>query len=307
MITKLLIYKILQLFCIMVIGFIIAKCKIIQSKDSLVLSKISLYLLMPSAIINAFDFEQSETLMNGLLFAFLAAIVVHVILYLLDLLYGKFINKNPVERASVMYSNAGNLIIPIVSFVLGDEWVVFSTAFLTVQLFFLWSHGVRLFSSKEKFNVKKVLLNVNIIAIALGVVMMLAGFRLPTFTRDITSSFGSMLGPVGMLIAGILAAKIDFRRMLASKKIYRVIAVRMVVYPFIILIVLKLLSLIPVVDSDKILLISFLASITPAATTVLQFAQIHDHDAEYATAINILTTIVCIVTMPLFVMLFDFV
>ena len=307
MITKLLIYKILQLFCIMVIGFIIAKCKIIQSKDSLVLSKISLYLLMPSAIINAFDFEQSETLMNGLLFAFLAAIVVHVILYLLDLLYGKFINKNPVERASVMYSNAGNLIIPIVSFVLGDEWVVFSTAFLTVQLFFLWSHGVRLFSSKEKFNIKKVLLNVNIIAIALGVVMMLAGFRLPTFTRDITSSFGSMLGPVGMLIAGILAAKIDFRRMLASKKIYRVIAVRMVVYPFIILIVLKLLSLIPVVDSDKILLISFLASITPAATTVLQFAQIHDHDAEYATAINILTTIVCIVTMPLFVMLFDFV
>ena len=289
----------------MIIGFTITKCKIIKSKDSLVLSKISLYLLIPSAIINAFDFERSGELMRGLLFAFLAAIAVHIILYLLDLLYAKFINKNAVERASVMYSNAGNLIIPIVSFVLGDEWVIFSTAFLTVQLAFIWSHGVRLFSASEKFNIKKVLLNVNIIAIAIGAVMMLAGLRLPTFARDITSSFGSMLGPVAMLIAGIVAANIDFKAMLKNKKIYKVIAIRMVVYPLIILVALKLLSLIPVVNAEKILLISFLASITPAASTVMQFAQIHDHDAEYATSINILTTIVCIVTMPLFVMLFD--
>lgn len=305
MIAKLLIYKILQLFCMLVIGFIITKCKIIGSKDSLALSKISLFLLMPSAILNAFDFERSEGLMTGLLFAFLAAIVVHVILYLLDLLYGKCIGKSPVERASVMYSNAGNLIIPIVSFVLGDEWVVYSTAFLTVQLAFLWSHGVRLFSSGEKFNVKKVLLNVNIIAIAIGLVMMLAGLRLPTFARDITSAFGSMLGPVGMLIAGILAANIKFGQMLAKKRIWLVIAVRMVIYPLIMLGVLKLLSLIPVANGEKILLISFLAAITPAATSVLQFAQIHNHDAEYATAINIFTTVACVLTMPLFVMLFN--
>ena len=305
MIAKLLIYKILQLFCMMVIGFTITKCKIIRSQDSIVLSKISLYLLMPSAIINAFDFERSDALMSGLLFAFLAAIVVHIVLYLLDLLYAKCINQNAVERASVMYSNAGNLIIPIVSFVLGDEWVIFSTAFLTVQLAFLWSHGVRLFSAGEKFNIKKVLLNVNIIAIAIGIVMMLAGLRLPTFVRDITSSFSGMLGPVAMLIAGILAAKIDFKSMLSDKKIYKVIAIRMVVYPLVTLVALKLLALIPVVNADKILLISFLASITPAASTVMQFAQIHNHDAEYATAINILTTIVCIVTMPLFVMLFQ--
>lgn len=305
MITKLLIYKILQLFLIMIIGFVITKCKIVRPGDSLVLSKISLFLLMPSAILNAFDFERSDALMRGLLFAFGAAITVHAVLYLLDLLYRKCISTSPVERASVMYPNAGNLIIPIVSFVLGDEWVVYSTAFLTVQLVFLWSHGVRLFSANEKFNVKKVLLNVNIIAIAIGLALMLIGVRLPVFVRDVTSTFGSMLGPVGMLIAGILATNIDFKAMLANKKIYRVIAARMLVCPLIILGVLKLLALIPIADADKILLISFLASITPAATTVLQFAQIHDQDAEYATAINIFTTVVCVLTMPLFVMLFQ--
>ena len=115
-----------------------------------------------------------------------------------------------------------------------------------------------------------------------------------------------MLGPVAMLIAGILAANIDFKKMLANKKIYRVVAMRMVVYPAIILGALKLLSLIRIDNVDKILLISFLASITPAASTIMQFAQIHGRDAEYATAINIFTTVVCVLTMPLFVMLYNY-
>ena len=307
MISQLLIYKILQLFCIMVVGFIIAKLNIIKTKDSIILSKISLYILMPSAILTAFDFKLSDSVVNGIVIAFFAAIVIHAILYLLDLLYGKLISKSPVERASVMYSNAGNLIIPIVSFVLGAEWVVFSTAFLTVQLFFLWSHGVRLFSSHEKLSVKKVLLNVNMIAIAIGLSLMLLGVSLPGFVSEITSSFGSMLGPVGMLIAGMLAADIDFKRIFNNIKIYRVIAARMLIYPCVMLGVLKLFTLLPVSNIENILLISFLASITPAATSVLQFAQIYDQDAEYATAINIFTTIVCVVTMPLFVALFELV
>ena len=305
MISQLLIYKILQLFCMMVVGFIIAKLNIVKTKDSIIFSKLSLYVLMPSAILNAFNFKLSDSVVSGIAVAFFAAIVIHALLFLLDLLYGRFISKSPVERASVMYSNAGNLIIPIVSFVLGEEWVVFSTAFLTVQLFFLWSHGVRLFSSREKLNVKNVLLNVNMIAIAIGLILMVLGVSLPGFVSEITSSFGGMLGPVGMLIAGMLAADIDFKSIFTNAKIYRVIAARMLIYPCVMLGVLKLFTLLPVSDIENILLISFLASITPSATSVLQFAQIYGQDAEYATAINIFTTIVCVVTMPLFVALFE--
>ncbi|MBQ8746709.1 MAG: AEC family transporter [Clostridia bacterium] len=307
MISELLLYKILQLFCFMILGFILCKLKIVRHSDSAVLSKISLYLFMPAAILNAFDFEQTEDTRTGLLLAFLVAIAIHAVLYLLDTAYRRCITKNPVERASVMYSNAGNLIIPIVSFVLGDEWVIFSTAFISVQLVFIWSHGIRLFSSTEKFSIKKILLNVNIIAIAIGLIMMLSGLRLPAFVKGVTSPLGDMLGTVGMLIAGILAARIDFKKALADKRLYRTALFRMAVYPAIALGVLKLLSFIPVAEGEKILLITFLATMTPAAATVMQFAQLHDQDADYATAINIFTTVICIVTMPLFVTLYHFV
>lgn len=306
MISELLIYKILQLFCIMIIGFILTKLKIIRYNDSSILSKISLYLLMPSAIINAFDFEMSEQVGKGLVLAFAAAIIIHIVFYVMDIVYSKFISSNSVERTSIMYSNAGNLIIPIVSFALGNEWVVYSVAYISVQQLFLWSHGIRLFSSNEKFSARKILFNVNIIAIIFGVVLMILGWRLPSFVKEITTSFGDMVGTVGMLIAGILAANIDFKKFLVDKRIYRVIFARTVVYPLITLIILKLLSFIPVVDGHKILLISFFASIAPTAATVLQFAQIKNSDAEYAAAINIFTTITCVVTIPLFVKLFNY-
>ena len=305
MISALLLYKILQLFLIMIIGFVIAKLKIIKSDDSKVLSKICLYLLMPSAILNSFDFEISNEIVSGLILAFVAAVIVHIIFLVLDKFYVKFCSNNAVERSAIFYSNAGNLIIPIVTFVLGEEWVVYSTAYLSVQLLFLWTHGIRVFSGDTKFNIKKILLNVNIIAIFFGVCLMIIGLRLPPFVKGITSSLGSMLGPIGMLIAGMLAAKINFKRVFRNKRLYFVVVIRMIIYPLIILIVVKLLSNIQIVNSNKILLISFLASITPSAATVMQFAQIKGEDTDFAVAINVFTTVVCVATMPLMVTLYN--
>ncbi len=204
-----------------------------------------------------------------------------------------------------MYSNAGNIIIPIVSFVLGEEWVVFSAAYLSVQQFFLWSHGIGLFSSDKKFRIKKILLNVNIISVILGIALMFTGIRLPTFVKGITGSFADMLGIVGMLITGILAANINFKSILKDIRMYRVALFRIIIYPLLTLIILKLMSKLPITDSHSILLITFLASVSPAAATITQFAQITNEDEKLATSINIFSTLLCIISMPLFVMLYE--
>lgn len=53
-----------------------------------------------------------------------------------------------------------------------------------------------------------------------------------------------------------------------------------------------------------ILLISLMAVITPSATTIVQLAQLYDQDPVYASTINVMTTLVSIITMPLMVMLY---
>lgn len=53
------------------------------------------------------------------------------------------------------------------------------------------------------------------------------------------------------------------------------------------------------------MLIVFLAIITPSASTVTQMCQVYGNDSQYASAINVVTTLLAIITMPLMVMLFQ--
>ena len=79
----------------------------------------------------------------------------------------------------------------------------------------------------------------------------------------------------------------------------------MVVTPLIILLLLKYLPVESLVkDGKTILLISLMAVITPSATTVVQLAQLYDQDPVYASTINVMTTLVSIITMPLMVMFY---
>lgn len=305
MISILLFYKIVQFFAVMVMGFVLVKARVVKSGDSVMLSKISLYLLMPAAIINAFDIGITKEIMQGLVLAFGAAIVIHIVLLAVDLLYKKLLGAGCVERTSVMYSNAANLIIPIVGYVLGEEWVIYSAAFMSVQLVFFWTHGVRVFSPGRKINVGKILLNPTIVAIIIGLVMLVTGIRLPKGVKEVTSSLGSMIGNIGMLVAGMVAANFDYKCVLRDRRLYVVTVLRMIVCPLIALCLLKgMLAVVSVADAEKILLISFLAAITPTAATILQFTQISNEDVDLAVAINIVTTILCIATMPVFVALF---
>ena len=306
MIPLLLLYKIAQLFIVMVIGFALVKMRVVKTDHSVVLSKLALYLFMPAAIINSFNVKLTSEILNGFALAVGAGIALHIMLLGVDAIFARAAKGTAVERASVMYSNAGNLIIPIVSFVLGEEWVIYSLGFMSVQLCFIWSQGIRLFERGKKFDLKKVLLNPNIIAIAVGLVVMLSGLTLPDFVSEITGSLGGVLGYVGMLIAGMTAAGLDFKKMAKYPRLYLSTAMRVIVCPTLSLaLLLALRVLVQIPSNEEILLISFLATMTPSAATIMQLAQVYDTEVDYSVAINILTTLAACVTMPLLVMLYQ--
>ena len=58
-------------------------------------------------------------------------------------------------------------------------------------------------------------------------------------------------------------------------------------------------------NGDMILLITLLATASPSGTTITQMAQVYGGDTEYACSINVVTTLLCIVTMPIMVALYQ--
>ena len=305
MISLLLLNKIIQLLIMMALGFLIVKIEIFQSEESRVLSKLCLYLFLPIVIINSFQMSYSFEIAKNLLLAIGVSIFVHVILIGIGYAGEKCLHMSKTEQGAMIYTNV-LITIPIISSVLGTEWVVYSSAFLAVQQIFIWTHGTNLFTGKQKISIKKILTNINIIAVLIGGVMFVSNLRFPRLLEDTLSSMGDMVGPSCMLVTGMLLADADFSALLKDKRIYLTASLRMIVCPALILLVLwasKVYCLVP--DGKKVLMVTYLAVTSPASSTIIQFAQIHENDVDHVTAITIVTTLVCIVTMPAFIYLYE--
>ena len=305
-ISILLMQQIVQLFLMIFMGYLIVKTGLVRDDDSKVLSKIILYLIVPCVIINAFQVDYTTDTVKGLLIAFAASVMTQVILLVVISVAGRLLHLNEVEVASVYYSNSGNLIVPIVTFILGQEWVLYGCVFMSVQLVFLWTHCKKIISREASYDWKKIILNINMISIFIGVILFFTGIRLPEIIRNTLASVGTMIGPASMIVTGMLFAGMNLKQIFANKRVYFITFLRLIAVPLIALVLIKLSNLASFsADGNKIMLIVFLAIITPSASTVTQMCQVYGNDSRYASAINVMTTLLSIITMPVMVMLFQ--
>ena len=305
-ISILLMEQITELFLMIFMGFLIVKTGLLKDDDSKVLSKIVLYLIIPCVIINAFQVDYTMDTVKGLLIALAASVMLQIILLIIISAFGKLLHLNEVEIASVYYSNSGNLIGPIVTFILGQEWVLYGCVFMSVQLVFLWTHCKKILSREPSYDWKKIILNINMISIFIGVILFFTRIHLPEIIGNTLSAVGSMIGPASMFVTGMLFAGMNLKQIFANKRVYFISFLRLIAVPLFSLILLKISHLASLsADGNQIMLIVFLAVITPSASTVTQMCQVYGNDSRYASAINVVTTLFSIITMPLMVMLFQ--
>ena len=302
----LLLEQIVQLFLCIVLGWLLVQLRLLKPEDSRVLSKVCLYLVTPCVIINAFQIQRTPELLQGLTLSLGAAIGIHVLFFIATALLCRPLHLTPVEQASLIYTNSGNLIIPLVTAVLGSEWVIYCSMFQLVQQFPMWSHCRIILSGDRNISLKKILLNVNIVSVLVGVLLFLLNLSLPSVIAGTMKSIAATIGPLSMFVAGMLMGDQDLLAVLRIRSIWKVAFLRLIVLPLVVLGILKysgLASLVP--DGESILLISLLAASAPAASNVTQIAQVYGHEGDYASAINAFTTLLCIVTMPLMVLLYQ--
>ncbi|WP_133544915.1 AEC family transporter [Mesocricetibacter intestinalis] len=305
-IALLLAAKITELTLIVLMGYALVKFKLLQSKDSYPLSVIGLYIISPAVMIKAFQIEYTPAILQGLLLSLSMAVFLHLILIILGSLLKRLLKLDPLEHAASIYSNSGNLIIPLVMALFGPEWVIYATCFIVVQTFLFWTHCRMILCGKGNLTLKQIFSNVNILSIIIGVTLFALQIKLPPMITGTLSAVGSFIGPNAMLIAGMLIASIPLRTIFSSKRIYLVTALRLIIIPLFLLLIVKLIGFERWAENgDTIVMISFLATISPAAATVTQMALIFNKDANKASAVYGVTTLLCVFTMPLIIALYQ--
>ena len=305
-ISLLLMEEITKLFAIMLMGYAVVKAGLMKSSESKSISVVMVYLVIPCVIIDAFQVDYTADVKKGLLLACAAAVLVHVLFLILTTILKQALQLDTIERATVIYSNAGILVIPLVQDLLGQEYVIYSSAYIAVQLILIWTHCKNMLCEEDRLEWKKVFLNVNIISIIVGAILFICKIQLPSGVQDVLDMMNNMIGPIGMLLAGMVIADVPLKTVFTKKRNYVSTVLRLIIYPIFILILMKMINTFAGLnDSKQILLTVYIASITPACATVTSMAQLYDKDAAYASSLYVLTTLLSIVTMPVMVGMYE--
>ena len=298
-ISLLLLENLLSMLLIAIIGYTVARKGLMSDKECAAFSRLVVNIFMPCMIMKAMQIELTEERIRGFVVLFVFALIVHAVWIILGRVLNRTIRLTAVEEATLIYSNAGNLIIPLVSALFGEEYVFYSCVFTIVQLVFMWTHGVSLIRESKSIEWKKILLNPNILSVAVGACLLVTKLPLPKPVTSAISSLGSMVGPCAMLIIGMTIAKQDLLSVFKMKRAYFVVFGRLVVFPALILVCLYFSGyLAKNPESLTLFQIAFLAVSAPPAATVSQLAVMYDRDAVNASIFNVMGVAGCVVTMP---------
>lgn len=333
-----LVSKILSLLVLLGAGVVLVRTKLLKKEDSVTLSKISVFLLSPCVIVSSFSMQVDGQAGQNLLLCFFYAILANFLFLFLGTFLKRPLHLSPVEEMSLEYTNCGNFVLPIVAGVLGEEYLLYVSAYITVYNLLVWTHGIHLFQERDKNSPEacsnkdyfkevcskedyckaghskeeysngehkanalfKILFNPNILAILFGVFLFFTKISLPAPLSLAISDLGKMIGPISMLITGIVLGTMSFKKILSYRRIYMITAFRLLLFPSIYLLLISILSRIEgFLDNPVLFLVTFLSAMAPSAANVSQFAILYAKEEEYASCINIFTTLCTILSMPI--------
>ena len=300
--------KIGSLSIYIVLGFIAVRFKVLKYEDSKALSAFALYFVTPCAMLDAFQYEYSPAKLMGMGIALLGALVVCVVFAVLIALLKKPLKLSDVDSLSLIYPNAGNFMLPLISMALGGDWVIYCCPTFMVMNLLMFTHGKSVMSRAKGFSWDMILKNVVIITSLIGFVMFLCNFKFPGMIGGVVTDFGRMMGPIYMFVVGMIIGNADLKAVFLNKRAYLICLGRLVIMPIAAMLVICLCGLLRLhPDAANILLIVVLTAGAPAAVMVTQFAQMYrsTEEAAFAGSVNIISSLLCLFTIPVLARLYE--
>ncbi|MEG0457133.1 MAG: AEC family transporter [Oscillospiraceae bacterium] len=210
--------------CLIFVGYICSKTKLISLNGVGQLSNLLLNVVVPCVILKSFMIEfNTQKLITFAIACFFGFLAHFVMLLIASILYKKTNgDEYKVKRFALIFSNCGFMAIPIISAVLGNEGVFYSSAFLIANNTLTFSYGVFILNSQEKSTFKssviKILLNPAIISVLVGFVIFICQIPIPGFLSSTASFFEGMNTPLAMVIMGVYICHTNLKKAFGNKK-----------------------------------------------------------------------------------------
>lgn len=289
-----------MLYVMVAAGFICDKAKIFTESTAKKTIDLLLYIIVPCTLINSFiKIEMNEDTVKKFFISFAIATATHIIAIVLNVPF--FRNKkdddSAVYKFAAIYGNVGFMALPLAQAILGDEGVFYCANGVVVYNIINFTHGAMLMSkTKEKFGLKKLLVNPGVISVIIGLPIFLLKIKVPYILSEPIEMLSALNSPVAMLIFGTYLAHTDLKSMITDKKIYFVALLKLIVLPLVCIGVYYLCGI-----RGVLLTASIITASVPSANNTFMFASKYGRDASLASKAVALVSFLSILTMPVMI------
>ncbi len=311
--------QMLNMFSLIIVGFILRRAKILPEGSDTTISRLETYALVPALnLANQMGQCTLETFAGNsrlLLYGLVLVLAAIGISYPLSLLFAKKAtagNKENYQRQIYKYALAfgnygyvGNFLVlgiwgPDMLF----KYLMFT--FFPSVLCYAWGMYILIPKSENSpgmlANLKNGLLKPPFMALVIGMILGITGVSkyVPSFINTALNNAGNCMGPVAMILAGVVIGGYNLKEILTIKKVYAVSALRLVLIPAVFILALKLANAHP----DTIL-VTLVAFASPVGMNTIVYPAAFGGDTKTGASMTMISSILSIATIPVMFYMFN--
>ena len=307
--------KMIELFAIIIIGFIANKCGILKQSSKQVLTKIVLNITLPctilSSVMNSENLPTLDKIGYLLLVAFLTYVLYFIIAKLTTLTLRIKGERKGIIEFALIFSNVGFIGYPVTEAIFGPDALFYTCVFNMPFNVLCYSLGVAIIKSgmhsdeeKDSKNSEgkgrfikyvKLFITPSFIASVIALGMAACATNGPHTIGNVTEMVGAMTTPAALLIIGSTLADMPIKSTLTDVQAYLVSIVSVIITPLIAYFVFA-----PMCNGDAMLLgEAVVISGMPVATAGTMLCVDNGVDEKFMAQLTFITTVLSVVSIPL--------
>ena len=285
-------------------GYFFGAKKWMVAEHKSFLEKFLVNLAIPCTCINGFIKNLTMDILRGSWKIILVSFLGIAICTVLSAAIAKLI-RLPRLRTGVFIAMGGisNVIFvgfPVITELLGESNLVYAMLFLVANspASFMLCYAILPWSSQGEFKfglrqIRKVFLNPPLIGIAAGILLVVAGISLPSPISKTIEYLGGTVSPLALFYCGFIIYENGIKSIRFDRGMVAMLCIR---FPLSIIVAYLLCYGLGVSAPASSVIVAEMAM--PVMTTLVVLAKECDADAEYAARGVVLSTLACLVVIP---------
>ncbi len=296
------------LFTFIIIGYILAKAKIVPDSAARILSKLENTVFIPALVMGTFMKNFTVSQLGSAWKLLLFSLIVEIIVIPLSVFSARFCSKSDYIRKIYTYGLSfsnfafmGNAIVSVLFPDIFLDYLIFTLVLWA--LIYLWGVPALLISddSQKKIPIRKKLksfVNPMFIGMLIGMVIGLCSIPMPAWLSSVITTSGNCMSPIAMLLTGITVAAIDLKSTLKNASIYAVSFLRLIVFP---LLAIGVFALIPGLP-DSFVICAVCSIAMPLGLNTIVIPAAYGKDTSAAAGMALISHALACVTIPVIFM-----